>query len=256
MTLRFDDPAGRVLEACIAPFEEAVVDDGSGVFRERFNSGAFREQIEGRSPLRVWLDLGHQKTAVIGHAVGLRELGAGLYGSFAVHSGVVGDKVLEAVREGLTGVSMTATPIRSREVDGVTRRHRAHLMAVSLVANPAYPTAEVFGIRRARREEQAEPASSAEFVLWQLERQDGKLRALQMEYMDEALEMRREWRSWGGFGRSYEDDPLYQGVTELRRKIAEQRAELEAAIAPRVAVEAPERRVVLRRDCGQALAVR
>jgi HK97 family phage prohead protease len=246
VTLRFDHPDGRVLEACIVPFEETVVDDGAGAFRERFTTGAFREQIEAQSPLRVWLDVSHQKNTVIGHAVGLRELGAGLYGSFAVHTGVVGDKVLQAVREGLVGVSMTVTPIRSREVDGVTHRRKAHLMAVSLVAKPAYRTATVFGIRRALGGEQAEPASSAEFVLWQLERQDGKLRALQMQYMDDALEQRR----------SYTADPRYLEATRLRREIADKRAELEAAAPPKTAVEASRRQLVLRRACGEVLAVR
>ena len=140
---------------------------------------------------------------MIGHATGLTELDGGLYGAFAVHPGVVGDKVLDAIRAGtLTGVSMKATPIRWREVDGVTHRQKAHLTGVALVADSAYCAAKVFGIRRAIRGEQAGPASAAEFTLWELERLDGKLRALQMQYMDEALEMRAERRRSGGAGRS------------------------------------------------------
>ena len=178
--LRFDDRSSdaRTIVVCIVPFREvAVVDDGAGPYQERFVPGAFRDQVEARStPLRIWLDLEHQKNTVIGHATGLTELDGGLYGAFAVHPGVVGDKVLDAIREGtLTGVSMKATPIRSREVDGVTHRQKVHLEGVALVADSAYRT-KVLGIRKAIRGEQAGPVSAAEFILWDMERLDGKLR--------------------------------------------------------------------------------
>ena len=87
-----------------------------------------------------------------------------------------------------------------------------------------------------------------------MERLDGKLRALQMQYLDEALEMRAERRRSGAAGRSWTTDPRYQRVTELRRENAETRAELEAAIAsPADQTRGPR---VLHRDCGQVLAVR
>jgi hypothetical protein len=191
---------------------------------------------------------------VIGHATGLTDLDGGLYGAFAVHPGVIGDKVLDAIRAGtLTGVSIKATPIRWREVNGVTHRQKSHLAGVAIVADPAYRTG-VVGIRKAWRDEQAGPASAAEFTLWDMERLDGKLGALQMQYMDDALEMRRERRRSGGAGRSYATDPRYQRVTQLRRENAEQRAELEAAIASRADETLGPR--VLHRDCGQVLAVR
>lgn len=257
--LRFDDPAGRVLEAFIIGFDEVVSRDDSGTYREQFSRGLFREQIESKSPLRIWFDLQHQKDTVVGHAVDLRQLEAGVFGSFAIHAGIVGDKVLEAVRSGLTSVSIKATELRSREVDGVKYRKKAHLTAVSLVADPGYPNAEVFGIRRARREEQAGPASPAEFLLWEMEQRDGKLGALQFVYLDEALEMQRERRRSGGSNRSFETDPLYQQVTKLRQQnaelLAELRAELEAATAPSPADETLGPRV-LHRDCGEVFAVR
>ena len=162
-------PDARTINVCIAPYREvATVNDGDGRYQEKFLPGAFRDQVEARStPLRIWLDLEHQKNSVIGHATGLKELDGGLYGAFAVHPGVVGDKVLDAIRAGtLTGVSMKATPIRWREVDGVTHRQKAHLTGVSLVADSAYCAAKVFGIRKAIRGEQAGPASAAEFTLW------------------------------------------------------------------------------------------
>jgi hypothetical protein len=149
---------------------------------------------------------------------------------------------------------MKATPIRWREVDGVTHRQKAHLTGVSLVAHSAYCAAKVFGIRRAIRSEQAGPASDVEFILWDLERLDGKLRSLQMQYLDDALEMGAERRRWGGAGRSHATDPRYQRATQLRRQIAEQRAELQAAIAsPADETLGPR---VLHRDCGEVLAIR
>jgi hypothetical protein len=154
--------------------------------------------------------------------------------------------VLTAVREGaLTGVSMQVTALRSREVDGVTQRQKAHLGAVALVPEPPYRNARVFGIRKATRGDQAGPASMAEFNLWELDRLDAKLRALAYTYLDDALEMRAERRHSIGAGRSYTSDPRYQRVVQLRQQIAEQRAELEAAIAPSAAVDEVQRPQVL-----------
>jgi HK97 family phage prohead protease len=259
--LRFDDgPNARTIVACICPFlgEIAVVDDGAGAYSEAFISGIFAQQIkEAQSrPLRVWLDIAHRKDAVIGHAVRLRELESGLYGEFAVHGGLVGDKALAAVRKGeLNGVSVTFTPLCSRTVDGVTRRQKSHRVGVALVPGPAYPNATVVGIRRTRRDEQPGPASADEFNLWELERLDGKLRALQMQYTDEALEMRAERRRAGRPGRSYTTDPRLQTVAKLPCEIAEQRAALQASIAPRAAVDKALRPPVIHRDCGEVLAI-
>ena len=109
--LRFDDPAGRVIDVCIVPYGDVVaVDDGSGPYLEKIVPGAFRDQVEAsNTPLRIWLDLEHQKNRVIGHATGLTDLTGGLYGAFAVHPGLVGDRALDAIRQGtLTRVSMKA----------------------------------------------------------------------------------------------------------------------------------------------------
>jgi HK97 family phage prohead protease len=240
--LRFDDRDGRILVARVCPLlgECAVVDDGAGTYSEAFVPGVFSQQIEEAKsrPLRVWLDVAHRKDLVIGHAVRLRELDGGLYGDFAVHAGVVGDQVLAAVRGGrLTSVSVMMTPLRSRTVDGVTRREKAHLVGVALVPKSAYANAEVLGIRKARRDDQPGPASAVEFILWDLENRDAKLRALQMQYLDEALEMRAERRRTIGAGRSYATDPRYQRATKLRCEIAEQRAEIEQHLLQPAATE-------------------
>jgi HK97 family phage prohead protease len=213
----------RTIQALVAPYGRvATVVDGSCAYREMFVHGAFREQIEeARSrPLRIWLHLEHRKEAVIGHAVQLVERDGGLYGAFAIRTGVAGDKVLAAIREGvLTGVSMQATPLRSGWVNGVTQRLKAHLMAVALVPEPAYPNAKVLGIRKAWRGEQEGPASTDEFNRWELERLDGKLRAVARQRIDEAP-------------RDYTRDPRYQRVLRLREEIAEERAEIERHLRP------------------------
>jgi hypothetical protein len=118
-TLRFDDrsPDARTLELCIVPYNistQAADGADSNPYRELFRHGAFREQVEEAqsTPLRIWLSLEHRKGVdhVIGHAVQLRDLPAGLYGAFRVHEGV------------LAGVSLRATPLPSRTLDGVTAR--------------------------------------------------------------------------------------------------------------------------------------
>jgi HK97 family phage prohead protease len=245
---------------CIVPYGEvAAVDDGAGRYLERFLPGAFREQVEEArtAPLRVWLNLAHRRKAVIGHATGLTERDGGLYGTFAVHRGVTGDKVLAAICDGvLAGVSMQATPLRSREVDGVTLRQEGHLCGVALVPNPAYRHAKVLSIRRAVRGEQAGPASPLEATLWDLERLDRKLRALACSYLDDALEMRAERRRSTGAGRSYASDRRYQRVLQLRQQIAQQRAELEAAIEPSATPDQMLQPKVLRRVVSSSIAIR
>jgi hypothetical protein len=164
-----------------------------------------------------------------------------------VGTGVAGDKVLAAIREGaLTGVSMQATPLRSRNVDGVTHRQKARLAAVSLVPTPAYPSAKVFGIGKALRADQAGPASADEFNLWELERLDGKLRALACQCIDESP-------------RSYTRDPRYQRVIRLQEEIAEERAQIERRLRPQPDPEAAEaealRPKVLRRVLSSPIAI-
>jgi HK97 family phage prohead protease len=226
--LHFDDrsPDAHTIEVCISPYREVTtVADGAGPYLEEFLPGAFREQAkEAQSrPLRIWLDLAHRKEAVIGHAVRLTELDGGLYGAFAIRTGVAGDKVLAAVREGvLTGVSMKVTALRSRQVDGVTQRQRAHLVGVALVAEPAYRNAKVLGVRRGWRDDQPGPASTAELFGWELDRLEGKLRAVASECIDEST-------------RSYTRDPRYQHALRLLGQIKEDRAEIEQGLRPQPA---------------------
>jgi HK97 family phage prohead protease len=250
-SLRFDDrsPDARTLELCIVPYNISTeVADGpeSNPYRELFWPGVFREQIEEAqsTPLRIWLNIEHRRglASVIGHAVRLFDLPGGLYGSFQVHEGTAGDEALAAVREGaLAGVSMQATPLRSRTVNGVTKRRSAHLNGVSLVGQPAYADARVLGIRRERRDDQPAPASEAEVILWELERQDRKLRAVACAYIDEFCNQKQLGRRLVTLGmratppQPYTRERRYQRVLRLRAQIQEQRAEIEQRLRPQPA---------------------
>lgn len=258
--LRFDHcmPEARTIVVCISPYNMATrVADSPDFepYQELFRPGVFRDQVEQAQsrPLRIWLNCEHRKGVdnVIGHAVGLLDLLGGLYGSFRVHDGIEGDEALAKVRDGaLTGVSMQATPLRSRTVDGVTQRLRAHLCGVSLCPHPAYADARVLGIRRGWRIDQPGPASTAEHLSWELDRLEGKLRAVACECIDESP-------------RSYTRDPRYQGALRLGAQIKEERAEIERRLRPQPALglEAavqPEalRPKVLRRVVSGPIAIR
>jgi HK97 family phage prohead protease len=274
--LRFDarSPDARTLELCIVPYSISTeVADGpeSKPYQELFRSGVFREQVEQaqRTPLRIWLNCEHRRGAdhVIGHAVGLLDLPGGLYGSFRVHDGIEGDEALAMVRDGvLTGVSMQATPLRSRTLDGVTERLRAHLNGVSLVGQPAYADAKVLGIRRGWRDDQPAPASEAEVLLWELERQDRKLRAVAGGYIDEFCEQKHLGRRLVALGirarppQPYTSERRYQRVLRLRAQIQEQRAEIERRLPqprPEAAVLAKAMRPkVLRRVLSGPITIR
>jgi HK97 family phage prohead protease len=229
-TLRYDDgPDARTIEALVCPYREVTtVDDGddAGAYEEMFVAGAFSEQVAEAptKPPRIWLHLAHRKESVFGHATRLTETDGGLYGAFAVGAAVAGDKLLAAVREGvLTGVSMQATPLRSCMVDGVTHRQKARLAAVSIVPAPAYPSARVIGIRKAFREP-AGPTSPDEYYAWELDRQDGKLRALISQCIDETPR--------------YTHSPRYQRLVRLHEENAEERAEIERRLRPQPKPEA------------------
>jgi HK97 family phage prohead protease len=257
--LRFDDPSpdARTIVARVIPLlgETAIVDDGAGPYAEKFIHGVFKEQIEEAQtkPLRIWLDIAHRRNLIVGHAVRLHESEAGLYADFALHPGAAGDQVLAAIRRGeLNGISAQVTPLRSRTVDGVVRREKGHLVGVALVAKPAYAGAEVVSIRKALPGEQAAPATAHEFQLWNLEALDNKARAIACRFLDNALDDR------SGRTRAYTDDPRYQRVIQLRKQLADSRAEIEPAIANRTeAVAEPDARQpkILRRLAPDPIVV-
>ena len=175
--------------------------------------------------MRIWLTREHRGT-VIGHAVRLHDLETALFGAFRIHEGDAGDEALAAIRAGtLTGISVQMTPLRWREVDGVTRREQAWLTGVALVPTPAYPSARVTHIRHALHDELADPASPAEVDQWERERLDAKLREIACAAIDANT-------------RSFRSDARYQAACRLREELAREQRQL-----------APQ---VLRRGCRRS----
>jgi HK97 family phage prohead protease len=152
---------GRTLDIRVVPYgvEAIVADPPSHVpYRERFLRGAFERQLSAADRVRVWLNFEHEQgiRGVIGHGVELAEADDGLHGSFRVHANADGDKTLQLVGEGmLGGVSAEFVALRSRRIEGVVERVRAHLDKVSLCRNPAYAGAAVLAVRELPAGEEA-----------------------------------------------------------------------------------------------------
>lgn len=144
------DGAGRTVFGLLVPYgPTAEVDDGRGVYQERFVPGAFARSIRERGD-RVKLLLNHNARALpVGKFTELREDPAGLVGAARVSQTAQGDEALELVRDGvLDAFSVGFRPVRQRRaVDGVTERVEVALREASLVAFPAYDGALVGGVR-------------------------------------------------------------------------------------------------------------
>jgi HK97 family phage prohead protease len=144
---------GRTLDMRVVPYgvEAVVADPPSHIpYREMFVRGAFERQLAAPNRVRVWLNFEHEQglRGIVGHGLELSEDDRGLHGSFRVHENTDGDKALALVRDRiLSGISAEFVAIRSRRVDGVVQRLRAHLDKVSLCRSPAYAGAEVLAVR-------------------------------------------------------------------------------------------------------------
>lgn len=154
---------GRTIDARIVPYDvKAKVADPPDFrpYEESFVRGAFERQTGAPDRVKIWLNFEHEQglRGIVGHGVELHDRDDGLYGSFRVHENADGDKALSLVRQGLlTGLSLEFASLRSRVVDGVTQRLRAHIDKVSLCrdVNAAYQGAEVLAVRQAPEDEPA-----------------------------------------------------------------------------------------------------
>jgi hypothetical protein len=239
----FDDPAGRVIVACVVPYNEIeTVTDRRGRHEEMFLPHAFGRQVEQSTAQRIWLNVEHGDD-VIGHVAGLRNFGGCLSASLRVWDGAVGDNALAMVRNGeFRGVSMEAHVLCSRTVDSVTKVSEAHLTAVSLArTNHAYWAARIVGIRGDRPNDLPGPSSPAELRSWQLDWEEDLVKRLIVQRIDENT-------------RSYTHDPDYQALNRTLERISEERSELEAAIAIEAPADASPRPRPLHRDCDQIVA--
>lgn len=144
---------GRTIEARIAPYNTpAQVADPPDYrpYQELFAPGAFERQLSAPDRMRIWLNFEHEQglRGIVGHGMHLHDRSDGLHGDFRVMDNADGDKALQLVNEGLlTGLSLEFAALRSKVVDGVVHRLRAHIQAVSLCRFPAYAGAEVLAVR-------------------------------------------------------------------------------------------------------------
>lgn len=148
-----DTGDGRTIEARIVPYgvPARVADPPDFIpYDEQFARGAFNNQLTAASRVKVWLNFEHEQglRGIVGHGVEIHDRDDGLYGSFRVHENQDGDKALQLVRDGLlTHLSMEFAALKSRTVDGIVERLRAHLDRVSLCRVGAYQGAEVIAVR-------------------------------------------------------------------------------------------------------------
>jgi HK97 family phage prohead protease len=154
----------------------------------------------------MWLNFEHEQgiRGIVGHGVELEDRGDGLHGSFRVHENADGDKALQLVREGLLGgLSLEFVAMRSRTVDGIVQRLRAHIDKVSLVRFPAYEGAQVLAVREQPLEEEEEtpaPALRAEPMVDELAE---RLAALELEPL---RRIATTGKTWDGSPARFTDD--------------------------------------------------
>jgi hypothetical protein len=153
---------GRILEGLCVPYNTParVQDPGGPPYDEVFAPGSFARAL--KAPNRVHLRFEHRDglTDRIGRALELREAAEGLWGSFQVVGGMIGDHALALVDEGMvSGFSVGFVPLgRSRKNEaGQLVRTRCHLADVSLVPEPAYAGTEVVHRARGRDDFQLPP---------------------------------------------------------------------------------------------------
>jgi len=147
---------GRTVTFRIAPFgETATCADGLGgvprgtPYTEQLMPGLYDKQI--RAANRILLNFEHQQgiAGIVGHGVKLWQEADGYHAAFRVHETPDGDKTLTLVKEGvLSGASVESFWLKSiRTAGGVVQRVKAHLEAVAVCRQGAYPSAILTGLR-------------------------------------------------------------------------------------------------------------
>jgi HK97 family phage prohead protease len=147
---------GRTISFRIAPFgERAVSADGLGglprgePYEEELMPGLYDKQLKAAN--RILLNFEHQSGigGIVGHGVELERRQDGYHASFRIHETPDGDKTLTLVKEGvLRGASVESYWLKSvRSAAGVVQRVKAHLEAVAICRQGAYPSAVMTGLR-------------------------------------------------------------------------------------------------------------
>lgn len=158
LTVRGD---GRTVYGYAVPYNvDANVNDGFGLYVERFQRGAFKNVI--RDPARVRFQYQHDDDllAWVGNATLLREEDRGLFGEWRLDNSERGRQVAYKIHDGqLPGLSISFTPARdardvaSNGLQRVTRTLVKQLDHVAAVRDPAYAAPEPLMVRERTREE-------------------------------------------------------------------------------------------------------
>ncbi len=168
LELRFDATT-RTLSGRAMPYGETVRIGGPHGFDERFVYGAFTTSIAERVATgKVKLFGMHGRTQgqmPIGQVTSAREDPSGLYITAQVADTTGGRDAAELIRSGVAeGLSVSFSPRRESDVGGVREVSEAVLLEVSVVDEPAYPSAQVLSLR-SRLDELDELAGSRSPVL-------------------------------------------------------------------------------------------
>jgi Escherichia/Staphylococcus phage prohead protease len=145
---------GRTLEGLAVPYGVAAdVEDFGRRYRETFEPGAFQRATRAANRLELLVE--HRDDGpidAVGLGVAFEERSEGLFGSWRIYDGPIGDHVLERVKGGaLRGLSIGFRPLGPgrRLEDGTLVRTACHLDEVSLTRSPAYAKALVSAVRSA-----------------------------------------------------------------------------------------------------------
>lgn len=149
-TANFTAGTGRELYGVAVPFgvTQQVADRDGHPYREQFAPGAFKRTIAERGH-KIRLFAQHDRSRLpVGKATELREQADGLHVRFEVANTSDGDDLLELVRAGVVdSFSIAFQPVRERNDNGVVVRTEVALREISVVSDPAYPTAQIAGVR-------------------------------------------------------------------------------------------------------------
>lgn len=135
---------GRILEGILVPYGQPtkVQDPGGPPYVEVFVPGAFKRQTAAAGRVQLRFEHRDGLTDRVGRGLELHERDEGLWGSFKVVDGVIGDHALALVDEGMVGGFSVGfadlARLERRNEKGEVLRQRCHLADVSLVPEPAY----------------------------------------------------------------------------------------------------------------------
>ena len=141
---------GRTIVGLAVPFNRVatVSDDGRTSYKESFAPGSFTRTLAHRGD-KVRIFSQHKTERLpIGKASKLEETGPGLEAHLRVSDTSDGNDVLTLVRDGvLTGLSVGFRGLKHELRNNVRVRTEVTLSEISIVTDPAYPDAQISGIR-------------------------------------------------------------------------------------------------------------